>query len=403
MKNLKITIVALVFMLVCFEADAQKSIYFEKGSWAEIIDKAKEQDKLVFVDFYTQWCGPCLTMAQEVFVLPMIYGFYNDNFINAKIDAENGEGIDLAARYTVNSYPTYLFIDPFTQEVVHRSSSRQDADVFLFTGESALDPKLRSFYLESNYEKEKGDLEFLNNYIKYKNSVYDRNAITKVLSHLESMEIGLDNEMAWNLFYNNINGYDNQFFNEVADDYTKYVGLYGKEVVDSKIAKESSYAPLEILNSLPDFDGKQTNIAINTLGKLTRDNDYEQAIVFIDSCLEAGSLDKQKFLQSLRFVVRLSDYKEYPQIWVDKCGEYLRYIAYNFPDRQDAYIHFEYAQYLEKLLKNMSKSQEGLQSQDASRSKGHFDIPLALTKDPILGKPTYTMRPDQLKAKPVRK
>lgn len=373
MSKIKITIFTLVLLSLSLPASAQKSIEFEKGSWARTVAKAKEQEKLIFVDFYTQWCGPCLTMAQEVFVLPKVYSFYNDKFINAKIDAENGEGIELAKKYMVNSYPTYLFIDPVTQEAVHRSSSRQDPDVFIFTGESALIPGKRSYYLEANYEAKKNDLAFLNDYIKYKNSVYDRNAITKVLEHLQTMQIGLDNPMAWELFYNNINGYDNPFFRQVAQDYAKYTRLYGKEVVDAKLAKESSYAPLELLNTLPAFEGKKTNLVNSRLNQYLRAKDYDKAIAHIEQYLDDPTLDKEKFLQSLRFSVRLRENESYPAQWITKCGEYLRYIAYNYPNRQDPTIHYEYAQYLETRLQSTP---------------------------PTRGKPTYTMRPDQLKPKP---
>ena len=76
-------------------------IEFNHGSWAEIVSKAKAENKLIFIDFYTQWCGPCLNMAQTVFSQPEVGEFYNKNFVNAKIDAENGEGRELAKKYHI--------------------------------------------------------------------------------------------------------------------------------------------------------------------------------------------------------------------------------------------------------------------------------------------------------------
>ena len=60
-------------------------IRFYHGTWKEACDKAKAENKLIFVDFYTQWCGPCLNMAENVFILPFIGDFYNTNFVNMKI------------------------------------------------------------------------------------------------------------------------------------------------------------------------------------------------------------------------------------------------------------------------------------------------------------------------------
>ena len=91
---------------------ANPGINFSHQSWSEVVAKAKAENKLIFIDFYTQWCGPCLNMAQNVFTLPAIGAYYNSHFVCAKIDAENGEGVTLAKKYGIYSYPTYIFVDP---------------------------------------------------------------------------------------------------------------------------------------------------------------------------------------------------------------------------------------------------------------------------------------------------
>ncbi|MEG2849472.1 MAG: thioredoxin domain-containing protein [Bacteroidales bacterium] len=125
-------IICIVFMLVSLNLVAQEGIKFQHGTWAQAKELAVKENKLIFVDFYTQWCGPCYNMAKNTFVLYSVGTLYNTNFVNMKIDAENGEGIELAKKYGVRSYPTYCFIDPKTEEIVHRSSSNQAPDTFIF-------------------------------------------------------------------------------------------------------------------------------------------------------------------------------------------------------------------------------------------------------------------------------
>ena len=156
-KLLILAVMALTFVIAKAtnnnEIDAgNPGINFNHQSWKEIVNKAKTDNKLIFVDFYTQWCGPCYNMATTVFTLPAVGSFYNNNFVCAKIDTENGEGIELAKKYGIHSYPTYLFIDPTTEKPVHRSSSRQTVEQFLQTGKCALNPTQRSYYLEEQYE-----------------------------------------------------------------------------------------------------------------------------------------------------------------------------------------------------------------------------------------------------------
>ncbi len=307
MRKVYCQIFIFAAMCLCFSPlSAQKAIRFEKGKWNEIVEKAQKAKKMIFVDFYTQWCGPCLNMSEEVFSLPAVYNFYNTNFINAKIDAEHGEGKELAAKYQVKVYPTYLFIDPTTGNALHKSSGRQEPDTFIFTGESALNPRLRSFYLEANYDKNKNDLSFLNDYAKFKSSIYDREGVAKVLKQLEKLDVKLDNSLVWELFVDNITGYDNSFIREVITNYDRYVKLYGKENVDNKLAKETSYAPVDYLKGLPDFKGKNTNIVINEINTAQRDANYDEAIRLIDIALKDTTIDRNKFLNALRFTVRSS-------------------------------------------------------------------------------------------------
>lgn len=388
MKVKSFLLIAILLAGLSIKAEAQEGIVFEDNTWSQIINKAQEENKLIFVDFYTQWCGPCFSMAEEVFVLPSVADFYNKNFVNAKIDAENGEGIELAKKYGVRSYPTYLFIDPQTGDPVHKSSSRQEPETFIFTGKSALEPSQRSFYLTENFESNKGDINFLQNYIKYTNSIYDRKAQVLVLEQLGKMNETLDNAATWKLFVENISGNDNFLFKELYSDYNKYTSMYGKNIVDEKLTKETSYAPIELIESLPNFEGKKTNLASNKINLLIREKQFEDAITIIDSSLGNEDINQEKFLHSLRFAIRNRGGQEYPDVWLKKCGEYLQYIAYNNPDRNDAYLHFEYAQYLESLLKQIP---------EASKV-----APETILNKPAKGKEEYSMRSDRLLQKPTR-
>lgn len=80
-------------------------IEFFHGTWAEGVAKAKAENKKIFIDFFTEWCGPCLNMALTVFPQPEVGEAYNKDFVCMKIDAEKGEGVDLARKYQVRSYP----------------------------------------------------------------------------------------------------------------------------------------------------------------------------------------------------------------------------------------------------------------------------------------------------------
>ena len=80
-------------------------------TFTEQLDKALEDNKIVFIDFYTDWCLPCKMMDEEVFSDRTISEFFESNFINVKVDAEKGEGPDLTVIYEVKRFPTLIFVD----------------------------------------------------------------------------------------------------------------------------------------------------------------------------------------------------------------------------------------------------------------------------------------------------
>jgi thiol:disulfide interchange protein len=81
-------------------------------SWIEVLQKAKQHNKPVFVDVYTEWCGPCKLMDKNIFTQKDVGDFYNQNFISIKLDAEKSYGIGFAKSNGINAYPTYLYFSP---------------------------------------------------------------------------------------------------------------------------------------------------------------------------------------------------------------------------------------------------------------------------------------------------
>jgi len=104
------TRIAAILLCISTAAQAQE-IAFDHESFASVCARAKAENKLVFIDFYTSWCGPCKHMAETVFKQDNVGQYFNSHFISCKVDAEKGEGKTLAAKYHVQIYPTYLFLD----------------------------------------------------------------------------------------------------------------------------------------------------------------------------------------------------------------------------------------------------------------------------------------------------
>ena len=83
--------------------------WFE-GSYEEALLHAEASGRIVFVDFWTEWCGYCKRMDREAFSREDVVAEMGD-VICVSVDAESEAGSALAKRFGVSGYPTMLFLD----------------------------------------------------------------------------------------------------------------------------------------------------------------------------------------------------------------------------------------------------------------------------------------------------
>lgn len=107
-----------------------KEIEFSSNTWEYVLAEAKVQNKLIFIDAYTTWCGPCKWAAKYLFTNKEVANYYNENFINVSMDMEKGAGIAFAKKFQINSYPTFLIINS-KQEIVSRTEGVDQNKKFL--------------------------------------------------------------------------------------------------------------------------------------------------------------------------------------------------------------------------------------------------------------------------------
>ncbi|AUD02542.1 thioredoxin fold domain-containing protein [Spirosoma pollinicola] len=172
----------LIFLIVTCELTAHNSspivsdqtgIVFFKGSWKDVLAEAKHQNKPVFLDVYTSWCPPCKRMAKEAFPNPKVGTKFNVHFINYQLDAEKGEGIQLAKQFAVASYPTALYIAP-NGDLIYRAVGYSGINGMLDQADRMLDlPRLRTTLAkgDNDFVEGKRDLNFLRRYVKTRQSL----------------------------------------------------------------------------------------------------------------------------------------------------------------------------------------------------------------------------------------
>lgn len=165
----KVIFVVCVCLLTGLIVHAQnRSIEFlhpDEISWKEVLKKTKKQKKMIFIDAYTSWCGPCKLMEKEVFTRDEVADYYNKHFVCVKYNIEKDKAIPMNNRYGISCYPTFLYLTP-DGEVVHKAVGSCDPEEFIARAKKAINPEQNLAGLEKRYNAGENDRTLLKQYTR---------------------------------------------------------------------------------------------------------------------------------------------------------------------------------------------------------------------------------------------
>jgi thioredoxin-related protein len=260
-------------------------IWVNSLNWQQVRKKAKKENKYIFVDCFTTWCGPCKKMDKDVYDNDSVGDFLNTKFISVKLQMDSTKGDneftrswykkakEMGTAYRVAAYPTYLFFSP-NGEVVYKELGYKAPDQFMQIARDALNPSKQYYALLSAYKKGKKDfvhmpdlirmskqfgdsanyLPLLNDYYSYLHSLNEDQLYTKENIEFIASTIEGSNQTLFSMFYPN---------DSTVDKVMKKEG-YAKKVVDHIIFKEKANPFLSAAEGKPEPDW---SILYNTIAK----------------------------------------------------------------------------------------------------------------------------------------
>lgn len=157
MKYLLLTILFLIsFSLSTFAQSPFYSLDFDKACL-----KAKEEKKVVLIDFFTTWCGPCKKLDATTWKDKDVINWLEQNTIALKIDAEKEES--LAERYKVSAYPTIAIISP-EGKLLDSIVGYREPTAFLSNAKDALAGKTALIKAKEEFIQNANDPSIRDNY-----------------------------------------------------------------------------------------------------------------------------------------------------------------------------------------------------------------------------------------------
>ncbi len=173
MKKIIVSLLIVTFGFASI-AQAQESTdgaNFRDLSFDQALAAAKAEGKNIFIDCYTEWCGPCKMMVRDVFPTKEAGDYLNPKFVCIKIDMEKGEGPKLNIRFGVNVYPTFLVLNA-DGKLLHRFAGGNNVQGLINNVENAFDPTKSLSGLADRFEAGERNPEFLNAYMAMLEKLY---------------------------------------------------------------------------------------------------------------------------------------------------------------------------------------------------------------------------------------
>ena len=181
MKKLILFVLLIVTTMMNVVAQNRNINFEQTKEWKKIIKKAKKENKLIFVDCYTSWCGPCKILSRNVFTNDAVADFFNAHFINAKFDMEKDrDGVILKKQFGIRFFPTLVFVDPVSGEVLHRMVGAGSPDWLLAGGKLAMDSDNNLRSLMKRYEKGERNGKFIRDYASVLFTAYVRDEAARI-------------------------------------------------------------------------------------------------------------------------------------------------------------------------------------------------------------------------------
>jgi thiol-disulfide isomerase/thioredoxin len=263
---IQLTIFTL-FLLVGGQQLHAQGIEFYHGSWEDALLKAAQEDKVIFVDAYAEWCGPCKRMARNVFPQEEVGAFFNRHFINMKIDMEKGMGLEFRKKYPVSAFPTLFFIGA-DGEIVQKAKGAQQVDGLIKLGQTALSKADNLDEYQAQYEEGKRDPAFLYRYVKALNNAGEPSL--RVANVYFDTEPDLNTELNLKFLFEAVTESDSKLFSMMAARREAIEAIFGKEAVADQMRRaceatvekalkyDSEMLLDEAINKAGDHLGKET-------------------------------------------------------------------------------------------------------------------------------------------------
>jgi len=283
----------LAFLLFFSFASFAQVQFTELGSssdWEKAKARAVEEDKLIFLDVYADWCMPCHRMDDEVFSNPQIGDYYNENFVNLKLDGETPFGEYLTKELAVEAFPTLFFLKG-DGSILSNDAGYKEPSEFMEYGENSTALLTRLPELDKKYAQGNLTVDEKIEYATLLSSSGDEDKASEILiEYLNGLELlELATFKSWEIIKASVTEYENSIYKKVINNKDLFVKWRGDEEYTEFVGNVFTYGVISLSMmgteaemqslmdaTLPYLGGENNQAEINDL-KLTAWQSFYEA------------------------------------------------------------------------------------------------------------------------------
>jgi thiol-disulfide isomerase/thioredoxin len=335
---MKQVLVFFLLSIAIYNATKAQGIEFFHGTFAEALEKAKIEDKIVFMDAFTEWCGPCKNMARTVFTNDKVGKFYNSNFICLKMDMEKGEGPGLSQKLGVTAYPSLFYLNA-KGETVHKSVGALNADQFISLGKTALGKTATNKEAEKSFAEGKRDPETVYGYVRSLNKA--GKPTLKIVNEYFSKNPDLSLPTNLKLIFEGATQADTKLFDLLIKNKKAIIDLYSEQQFKSKIEQACE----KTVQNAVIFKSEDLHKEAKTKMKANYPEHAEEFAISADMQYYQATGDAKKYCKTCEILA-----KQEPKSDAKKLHNLAQKIQEAFPDNKSALEDAE--RYAKKAAEN---------------------------------------------------
>lgn len=238
-KLLQCSLALLLLSPVITIAQNRKVDLKENLPFDEAVAMAKKNNKLLFLDFGSLTCSPCMYIKKKVLTIDSVADFINARFVS--VDYNVGEEKKrLSSIYGVDSEPVLLIVDQ-DGHLMHRMAGKMEAGELLERFRQGLDTENNLAAQEKMYEQGNRDTKFLISFLETLRIAKYNDKMTAIAKSVLAGSLEqLKEKYFWDLFIKYNDDPVSREMLYVFDNRDVFYKLFGQSVVENKINRHFS-------------------------------------------------------------------------------------------------------------------------------------------------------------------